>query len=56
MLFFLSCVALLLLVYFTYGLVVEKVFSIDPERKTCALELADGVDEEAQLWWSVRLQ
>jgi hypothetical protein len=40
MLFFLSCVALLLLGYFTYGLVVEKVFSTNPERKTCALELA----------------
>ncbi len=55
MLFFLSCVALLLLGYFTYGLVVEKVFSIDPERKTCALELADGVDYVAMPTWKAFL-
>lgn len=55
MFFFLSCVALLLLGYFIYGLVVEKVFRIDPKRKTCALELADGIDYVAMPTWKVFL-
>lgn len=39
-------VALILLVvgFFTYGTFVEKIFGIEPERKTPALTMTDGVD------------
>lgn len=41
--FLLSIVALIL-GYFIYGVVVEKVFGIKPEKTTPALEFSDGVD------------
>ncbi|MGG7048543.1 MULTISPECIES: carbon starvation CstA family protein [unclassified Campylobacter] len=44
MLWFFFCLALLVLAYFTYGKIVEKIFVINPNRKTPAHELADGVD------------
>ncbi|KEA45541.1 carbon starvation protein CstA [Campylobacter mucosalis] len=44
MLWFFFCVGLLILAYFTYGKVVEKIFVINPERKTPAQTMADGVD------------
>lgn len=44
MLWFLSCVALLLLGYFFYGAIVERIFKINPNRVTPAYEMADGVD------------
>lgn len=44
MLWFFFCVGLLVLGYFIYGKVVEKIFVIDPTRKTPAHELSDGVD------------
>jgi carbon starvation protein CstA len=44
MLFFFICVALLVLGYFTYGVLVEKVFGINPARPTPANAMADGVD------------
>lgn len=44
MLYFFSCVALLLVGYFTYGLFVEKIFGIDKELKTPAFSKKDGVD------------
>lgn len=44
MLWFLLCVAILLSGYFIYGKIVEKIFVINPERKTPAYSLRDGVD------------
>ncbi|QIM68921.1 carbon starvation CstA family protein [Basfia succiniciproducens] len=44
MLWFLLCVAILLSGYFIYGKIVEKIFVINPDRKTPAYSLRDGVD------------
>ncbi|MDL0088582.1 carbon starvation CstA family protein [Campylobacter gastrosuis] len=44
MLWFFFCIGLLILAYFTYGKIVEKIFVINPERKTPAHAMADGVD------------
>jgi carbon starvation protein CstA len=44
MLWFLSCVALLLGGYFFYGAFIEKVFGIKTERTTPAFSKTDGVD------------
>ncbi|MDU8924101.1 carbon starvation protein A [Pasteurellaceae bacterium LIM206] len=44
MLWFIFCVVLLLLGYFIYGRVVEKIFVINPKRATPAYTLQDGVD------------
>jgi carbon starvation protein CstA len=37
-------IGLLILAFFTYGKYIDKVFGVDPERKTPALEKPDGVD------------
>ncbi len=42
-LFFL-CVALLIVGYFTYGAIVDRIFGADPNRPTPAKTMADGVD------------
>lgn len=44
MLWFLACVALLLMGYFLYSQVIERIFGIRPERATPAHTMADGVD------------
>ncbi len=44
MLWFFFCVLMLILGYFIYGKVVEKIFAINPKRQTPAYELTDGVD------------
>ena len=44
MLWFFICVAILLLGYWLYSKVVEKTFVINPERKTPAYSMGDGVD------------
>ncbi|MDH2924147.1 carbon starvation protein CstA [Nicoletella semolina] len=44
MLWFLFCIALLILGYFTYGKVVERVFVINPKKATPAYAMQDGVD------------
>lgn len=44
MLWFLICVALLLMGYFLYSKVIEKIFVIRPERQTPAYAMQDGVD------------
>lgn len=41
--------------YFTYGLLVEKVFGIDPKRATPAITHADGIDFVAMPAWKVFL-
>ncbi|WP_136805825.1 carbon starvation protein A [Desulfosediminicola flagellatus] len=53
MVFFLTCVALLILGYFTYGVFVEKVFGIDANRKTPCLTQEDGVDYISMPTWKV---
>ena len=53
MLVFFLCVGLLILGYFTYGKFVEKIFTIDPDRKTPAYELEDGVDYLPMPTWKV---
>lgn len=44
MLWFIFCVALLLAGYFIYGKIVDTIFGPQPDRKTPATEMADGVD------------
>ncbi len=51
--FFFGCVALLLIGYFTYGVFVEKVFGIEPARKTPCLTKQDGVDYISMPTWKV---
>jgi carbon starvation protein CstA len=44
MISFIVCLAALIVGYFTYGKVVEKIFGIQPDRKTPAYTMEDGVD------------
>ena len=44
MLWFLLCVAFLVLGYFIYGTLIEKIFGIKPQRATPANSMQDGVD------------
>lgn len=53
MLFFFSCVALLIIGYFTYGVLVEKIFGIKPDRITPCVTKEDGVDYIAMPTWKV---
>ncbi|PLW76870.1 carbon starvation CstA family protein [Cohaesibacter celericrescens] len=53
MIYFLSCVGLLILGYFTYGVFVEKIFGIEPERKTPCWTKEDGVDYINMPTWKV---
>ena len=50
-------IALILLVvgFFTYGVMVEKIFGIEPERQTPALTKTDGVDFVPMAPWRVFL-
>ncbi|PHR27733.1 MAG: carbon starvation protein A [Desulfotalea sp.] len=53
MLFFLTCVGLLILGYLTYGVLVEKIFVIEPGRPTPCMIKEDGVDYMAMPTWKV---
>jgi len=44
MFWFFFSVVLLLAGYFIYGKIVDTVFGPNPNRKTPAIEMADGVD------------
>ena len=44
MLWFFFCVAILILGYFIYGKIIEKIFVINPKRQTPAYQINDGVD------------
>ena len=55
MLLFLFSLFLLITGYFTYGVLVEKVFVIKPEHKTPAITYADGVDYMPLSPWRVFL-
>src|SRR3990170_3507534 len=52
--FFISLIALLV-GYFFYARIVEKIVGIDPARKTPALQLADGVDFVVMPGWKIFL-
>ncbi|MFV0439659.1 MAG: carbon starvation protein A [Desulfopila sp.] len=53
MVLFLTCAGLLILGYFTYGVFVEKIFGIDPQRQPPCFTRADGVDYVAMPTWKV---
>ena len=53
MIFFLTCVGLLILGYLTYGVLVEKIFGIEPERQTPCMTKEDGVDYMEMPTWKV---
>ncbi len=44
MLYFFSCVALLVIGYFVYGALVDRIFGPNPNRPTPATTMTDGVD------------
>lgn len=44
MIWFFFCVAILVLGYFVYGKIIEKIFVINPKRTTPAYSMQDGVD------------
>lgn len=44
MLWFFFCVAVLIIGYFIYGKIIEKIFVINPKRQTPAYQVNDGVD------------
>lgn len=50
---FLISLFALLLGYFLYGRLVERIFGIDSSRKTPALSKADGVDYVPMPAWKV---
>lgn len=55
MLIFFGGIILLVLSYFTYAKYIEKMFGMDPERKTPAYTLSDGVDYIPMATWRVYL-
>ncbi|MHC1757706.1 MAG: carbon starvation protein A [Methanosarcina sp.] len=55
MISFLLSLAALVLGYFSYGVVVEKVFGADPSRRTPAYTREDGVDFVPLSWPSIFL-
>ena len=50
-------IALILLVvgFLTYGVLVEKIFGVEPERKTPAITKTDGVDFVPMAPWRIFL-
>ena len=52
---FLISLAVLVLGYFTYGTVVDKIFGSDPERVTPAVALNDGIDYVPLKWYKIFL-
>lgn len=55
MITFLTAFALLLLGYFVYGAIVERIFGSDGSRKTPCYTMRDGVDYEPMPTWKVFL-
>ncbi|MDR2968777.1 MAG: carbon starvation protein A [Tannerellaceae bacterium] len=53
MISFACCLIFLIAGYFIYGRFIERVFGIDPHRKTPAYELRDGVDYVPMPAWRV---
>ena len=50
---FLIALAVLIVGYFIYGVIVEKIFGVDPKRLTPAIERPDGVDFVPMPVWKV---
>lgn len=55
MITFVISIVLLIAAYFTYGLIVEKIFKIDPSRRTPVKDMADGVDYVEMSKWKAYL-
>lgn len=55
MISFLISLAVLVLGYFTYGAVIDKIFGSDPERVTPAVALNDGIDYVPLKWYKIFL-
>lgn len=55
MITFILSLALLIGGYFVYGLVVERIFGINPSNKTPAYTHTDGIDYVPMKWWRVFL-
>jgi carbon starvation protein CstA len=49
------CLILLVMGYAIYSVYIERVFGADPERKTPATTMADGIDYMPMPWWKVFL-
>lgn len=52
---FLVALVLLVVGFFTYGVLVEKIFGVEPDRKTPALTKTDGVDFVPMSPWRIFL-
>ena len=52
---FVVSLILLVLGYFLYGKLVERVFGVDTNRPTPAVEHPDGVDYVEMPWWRIFL-
>ena len=55
MITFIVALVLLVVGFFTYGVVVEKIFGVEPDRKTPALTKTDGVDFVPMSPWRIFL-
>ena len=53
MITFLISITVLIAGYFTYGKFIDKFFGADPNRKTPAVEMADGVDYQVIKPWKI---
>lgn len=52
--FFVS-ILILLLGYFFYSKIIERIAGIDPNRETPAYSMTDGVDYMPLPWWRIFL-
>ena len=55
MITFLICLTILIVGYFTYGKIVNKIIGPDDSFETPAMRMADGVDYVELPWWKVLL-
>ena len=55
MITFIVALVLLVVGFFTYGVLVEDIFGIEPDRKTPALTKTDGVDFVPMSPWRIFL-
>lgn len=53
MIWLIICIVLLVLGYFTYGKIIDRIFGPDPSRLTPCFVRADGVDYAAMPTWKV---
>lgn len=53
MITFLISITILIAGYFTYGKFIDKFFGADSQRKTPAIEMADGVDYQVLKPWKI---